>query len=63
MKRKDQCDFGNCERPAEVLLICERGVGREERPMCNAHAGRSFTLVGREFKLTKSPLGGEHAAH
>lgn len=51
MKRPGQCDFGECPRPAEVLLVSRT----EERPMCHACADFNIGLLP-EFKFEKAPL-------
>ena len=49
MKRSGQCDFGHCEKPAEMLLVSPA----EERPMCHACADFSIQLLP-EFRMVKA---------
>lgn len=57
MKRSGQCDFGHCEKLAEVTLVVHFGGHvSEERPMCDAHADASIEVMGSDLYLTKEPL-------
>jgi len=51
MKRHNQCNFGDCEKSAEVILA----TSTEERPMCVKHAALTIELRV-EMRQARHPL-------